>query len=188
MRATEDQLVQIRRRAVNDTTREIMAHGLVLTWDQAKALGDETLDWVRGRLGLNSKTTDAGIVFTPPKHYSSEEARRAGNEISDERTTRVRHSTVRAGVARTRTARKIDLENRAISGLPVSGQDVAVVSRDQRSIKLRHVWPDNIDARVWAGIKNAVMELAQEIANKTRRPVEVYAKEGWMMEQVQPEH
>jgi hypothetical protein len=44
MRATEDQLVQIRRRAVNDTTREIMAHGLVLTWDQAKALGDETLD------------------------------------------------------------------------------------------------------------------------------------------------
>jgi hypothetical protein len=49
------------------------------------------------------------------------------------------------------------------------------------------VWPDNIDARVWAGIKGAFMELAQELANKTRRPVEVYAKEGWRMEQVQPE-
>lgn len=63
--ATEDQITQLRRHAVNDMTREIMANGIKLTWEQADDLGDEVLDWMGKRLGLKSRTTDAGITFTP---------------------------------------------------------------------------------------------------------------------------
>jgi hypothetical protein len=63
--ATEVQIIQLRRRAVNDVTREIMANGIKLTWEQADDLGDMVLDWMGKRLGLKSRTTDAGITFTP---------------------------------------------------------------------------------------------------------------------------
>lgn len=72
--ATEDQITQIRRHAVNDVTREIMAHGVKLTWAQADDLGDETIAWMGGRLGLNKRTTDKGITFTPPEHHVSQDA------------------------------------------------------------------------------------------------------------------
>ena len=71
--ATEAQIKQLRAHAVNDVTREIMAHGVKLTWEQADDLGDETIDWMEGRLGLNMRTTDAGITFTPPKRTHEEE-------------------------------------------------------------------------------------------------------------------
>ncbi len=82
--ATEAQIEQLRRHAVNDVTREIMAHGVKLTWEQADALGDETIDWMGGRLGLNKRTTDAGITFAPPKSYTGEESRRLGIETHEE--------------------------------------------------------------------------------------------------------
>lgn len=63
--ATEDQITQLRRHAVNDVTREIMRDGIKLTWEQAHELGDEVIDWMRSRLGLGSRTTDDGITFTP---------------------------------------------------------------------------------------------------------------------------
>lgn len=63
--ATDDQITQLRRHAVNDVTREIMTNGIKLTWDQAHDLGDEVIDWMGTRLGLKSRTTDAGITFTP---------------------------------------------------------------------------------------------------------------------------
>lgn len=59
------QLEEIRHHAVNDVTREIMSNGIKLTWDEADDLGDETLDWMRTRLGLKSSTTDSGITFKP---------------------------------------------------------------------------------------------------------------------------
>ncbi len=60
---TEDQITQLRRHAVNDATREIMWNGVKLTWEQADDLGQEVIDWMRTRLGLQTRTTDAGIVF-----------------------------------------------------------------------------------------------------------------------------
>lgn len=63
--ATDDQITQLRRHAVNTTTREIMANGIKLTWEQTDGLGDKTIDWMGTRLGLKSRTTDDGITFTP---------------------------------------------------------------------------------------------------------------------------
>jgi hypothetical protein len=42
-----------------------MEHGLKLTWAQADDLGDETIDWMRSRLGLKGTTSDRGITFNP---------------------------------------------------------------------------------------------------------------------------
>jgi hypothetical protein len=82
--ATEAQIKQLRAHAVNAVTREIMALGVKLTWAQADDLGDETIDWMGGRLGLNKRTTDEGITFTPPKSYTGEESRRLGIETHEE--------------------------------------------------------------------------------------------------------
>lgn len=63
--ATDDQIAQLRRHAVNSVTREIMTNGLKLTWAQAYALGDEVINWMRTRLGLKSTTSDRGITLRP---------------------------------------------------------------------------------------------------------------------------
>lgn len=63
--ATDNQITQLRRHAVNSVTGEIMAHGTKLTWDQANDLGDEVINWMRTRLGLKSTTSDRGITFKP---------------------------------------------------------------------------------------------------------------------------
>lgn len=67
--ATPAQVTQLRRHAVNDVTRTIMTSGVRLTWAQADDLGDEVVQWMRDRLGLTSRTTDAGITFEPPERY-----------------------------------------------------------------------------------------------------------------------
>lgn len=82
--ATDDQLTQIRLRAVNDVTREIMSTGIRLTHEQSDALGEEAIEWIGVRLGLNVQETDTGVECTPPKHYSGEAARAAGIESDDE--------------------------------------------------------------------------------------------------------
>jgi hypothetical protein len=82
--ATSQQLDTIRARAVNDEARAMMARGVTLTHEQADDLGEEALGWIGGRLGLNVRETDRGVECTPPAHYSGEEARRAGIEVSDE--------------------------------------------------------------------------------------------------------
>jgi hypothetical protein len=82
--ATADQIAQLRRHAVNAVTREIMAHGIELTWEQADGLGDETIAWMGGVLGLNKRTTDKGITFAPPKSYTGAESRRLGIETHEE--------------------------------------------------------------------------------------------------------
>ena|SRR3982750_1129576 len=196
--ATEPQIVQLRRHAVNDVTREIMARGIKLTWDQAEALGDETIGWMSGRLGLNRLTSDMGVIFTPPEHYASTEAYAASRaeqgSAPKTQSQIVREvdallATDKGTVRKSRswTDRKGDIENRAISGLPLSGEAVASLSRDRGSMRLRHVWPDDTDARTWHGVRRAFLNWAQEVANTTRKPVEVYAKEGFMLEQVQPD-
>jgi hypothetical protein len=53
-----------------------MANGLKLTWEQAHALGDEIIDWMRSRLGLKSSTTDRGITFKPDPSNRKHSTRR----------------------------------------------------------------------------------------------------------------
>lgn len=64
--------------------------------------------------------------------------------------------------------------------------DVARLSRDKRVITLRHVWPDDTDARVWHAISGVVTRRAVEIAEQTGKSVEIYAKEGFQIEQIEP--
>lgn len=97
MNATTEQIGALRARAVNAITREIMAHGVTLTHEQADELGEETLAWMGGRLGLNVRETDRGVECTPPKSYTGEESRRAGIETKDESSTKV--SNVSADLA-----------------------------------------------------------------------------------------
>jgi hypothetical protein len=79
------------------------------------------------------------------------------------------------------------IEDRAIAGLPIDPHAVAAVSRDRRVITLRHAWPENVDGRVWDGVRRAYQRLAREIANSTGRGVEVYAKQGYMLDAISPE-
>lgn len=62
----KDRLEELRRRAVNDITREISATGCLLTHEQADELGEETLAWMRHRLGLETTETDLGVECRLP--------------------------------------------------------------------------------------------------------------------------
>lgn len=66
---TDAQLDAIRARAVNDATREIMQDGVLLTHAEADDLGDEAIDWIGGRLGLNVTDTEDGVECRPPAHH-----------------------------------------------------------------------------------------------------------------------
>lgn len=70
-------------------------------------------------------------------------------------------------------ASKRDIENAAVSGLSVDGRDVARVSRDGRTVTLRHSWPEGTDGRVWAGVIGAARRLARDVG-----ATEVYAARG----------
>lgn len=63
--ATDTQIEQLRRHAVNDVTREIMTNGIMLTHDQADDLGEEVVDWMRTRLDLRIRSTDRGLECSP---------------------------------------------------------------------------------------------------------------------------
>ena len=82
---------------------------------------------------------------------------------------------------------KREIENRAIAGLPLYGCDVARVRRDARVITLRHVWGERVDGRVLDGVRRAYLTLARALAHRTGRSVEVYAAQGFMLDQIDPE-
>jgi hypothetical protein len=84
------------------------------------------------------------------------------------------------------TMTKAEIMNRTESGLGVDGRDVATVSASGRYVELRHEWPENVDARVWSGVKSAAGRLCQEIADKTGRDVELYAVEGHVVDVYEP--
>ena len=83
-----------------------------------------------------------------------------------------------------------EIETRAVAGLPLCAADLARVSRDRRVVTLRRRWmsAESMDARVWDAIRRAVVTLAQSIADKTGRSVEIYAADpnGWLIEAVIP--
>jgi hypothetical protein len=63
--ATPIEIDTIEARRVDDTTRQMMAEGVSLSWAQVDALGDEAIDWLTRRLGLTCTTDDKGITCTP---------------------------------------------------------------------------------------------------------------------------
>ena len=63
--ATETQLATIRARRIDATARAMMAEGVTLSHDQADELGDESLGWIAGRLGLRVVETDVGVECSP---------------------------------------------------------------------------------------------------------------------------
>lgn len=81
---------------------------------------------------------------------------------------------------------KREIENCGIAGTRLDGSDVASLSRDMRVMTLRHRWPEGTDGRVLSVVRSAFMRGAKEIAKTTGKSVEVYAKEGFMLEQVDP--
>lgn len=62
--ATETQIATIRARRMDDTARAMMIDGVMLTHEQADALGEEAMGWLRSRLGLRVTVTDRGIECT----------------------------------------------------------------------------------------------------------------------------
>lgn len=79
---------------------------------------------------------------------------------------------------------KAQLENAAVSGLKLSGTAVARVTRSG-TVVLRHVWPDDCDARVWDGIKSAAMRLAREVSRKQDTQVCVQHPDGTVIDYVE---
>lgn len=63
--ATDATLSTIRRRAYDDEARRIASEGVYLSHDEADALSDEALDWLRSRLGLRIETDDRGVECRP---------------------------------------------------------------------------------------------------------------------------
>ena len=82
---------------------------------------------------------------------------------------------------------KREIENRALAGLPLYGSDIARVRRDARVITLRHVWGERVDGRALDGVRRAYRTLARALARRTGRSVEVYASQGFMLDQIDPE-
>lgn len=69
----------------------------------------------------------------------------------------------------------------------VDASDVVAVSRDKHSVRYRHAWPEDTDARAWHAISRAAMTAARELARKTGACVEVYSYNGCLLEQCYPE-
>lgn len=83
-----------------------------------------------------------------------------------------------------RAMKKRWIENNARSGLDVYGEWVARVSRDKRTLTLRHAWPEDTCATVWYPIWAAAKRLACEVAAATGRDVEIYSHDGVCLAQI----
>lgn len=84
---------------------------------------------------------------------------------------------------------KRDIESYVLGGgQKLVGSDVAKLDRAYKGcvMTMRHVWQDNDDGRVSVAVWSAAMRWAKEIANANNHPVELYAKSGYMLADVQP--
>ena len=73
------------------------------------------------------------------------------------------------------------------------GSDVAAVSKDMRVMTLRHEWREQSrrshdDERVWKAVQRAFAAYAREIADATGDLVEVYSKQGKLLDSVASPH
>lgn len=84
--------------------------------------------------------------------------------------------------------KKSEIENRGLSGLPLTAADVATTCRDPRYpvMTMRHVWREDCDARIWHAVRRAAVDGLITLADRTGRPAELYAAEGHVLEQRLP--
>lgn len=66
-------------------------------------------------------------------------------------------------------------------------RDVIIVSRDRRSVRYRHAWPEDVDERVWYTIFYVVMAAVRDLARETGECVEVYCSRGCLLVQCYPD-
>jgi hypothetical protein len=81
---------------------------------------------------------------------------------------------------------KAKIAERAEAGLPLSGEDVASVSRSARSLVMRHAWKDSDDDRVLDGVRRAARRLAQNLADASGRSVSIYNSRHDLIDEVSP--
>lgn len=83
---------------------------------------------------------------------------------------------------------KEEIRDRVLRGFGyrLTGEHVATLSKDMRSVRLRHVWSDKTDPRLLDGVHRALAEYAQEIADGTRLPVEMHGKRGDLLGRALP--
>jgi len=85
-----------------------------------------------------------------------------------------------------RRTRKGDVYAAAISGGRLDGGDVVAVARDKSYVTYRHTWAESIDGRAWDALSRAAMRVAGEVADATGKPVAIYAREGYVVDQIHP--
>lgn len=73
-------------------------------------------------------------------------------------------------------------------GQKLLGRDVAKLDRARkgRVMTMRHAWHDSDDGRVAVAVWTAATRWAREIANANNHSVELYAKSGHMLADIQP--
>jgi hypothetical protein len=149
-------------------------HARRVAQEKANALSESV--WLYDPRDIDDEGEVQSEEIHPVKKTEAQLAKEVKEILGDPRTPRrsLAHSPVRR-----RLDPKTEIEGRAISGQRLQGQDVARLSRDRKIMRLRHVWPEGTDGRVWAGVRRAFMAWAHEIADQTGKPVEIYAKEGF---------
>ena len=56
----------IEHRRVDAQIRDVMEHGLELTWEELDRIGESGVQWLRDRCGLTAEITDEyGMQFAP---------------------------------------------------------------------------------------------------------------------------
>ena len=83
---------------------------------------------------------------------------------------------------------KKEIRDRVLRGFGyrLTGEHVATLSKDMRSVRLRHVWSDKTDPHLLDGVYRALAEYAQEIADGTCLPVEMHDKRGDLLGRALP--
>ena len=61
--ATAEQMETIMAQRIDDVARDMMAHGVELSWEQIEEMGETRCHWLVSRLGLKSTTTDDGVRY-----------------------------------------------------------------------------------------------------------------------------
>lgn len=81
---------------------------------------------------------------------------------------------------------KTEIRSSAIGGLPLHALEVARMSRDRRSLTLRHAW-EGEDGRAVDAVMMSVRRAARALASARGHDVEVYDRAGHMLDVISPE-
>jgi hypothetical protein len=71
------------------------------------------------------------------------------------------------------------------AGLPVVPSDVVQVSPGWTSLTYCHAW-DDVTPRVRTAVATCARKFAQQVADRVRRPVDVLALDGRLLDRVEP--